>query len=112
MSDTYEMTLMLRKNGVLVGGYAPLVRRLTVDQSQAFDELLASGGGDVALPVSQVSTISVLLVQGDQAQTLKLGNISLGAGGLVLLWNATNTTETIANASGTQARNSGLAGGT
>lgn len=112
MADTYELALSLRKNGSMVQGFNPLVKRLTVDQSQAFDERLASGGGDVSLPIAQVGTVSFLLLQGDQIETLKLGNMTTAAGWFVLAWNATPATETINNASGNTAINKGLAGGT
>ena len=112
MPDTYKLTLALEKNGTPVPGYDPLVRRLTVDQSQSFDELLASGGGAVALPIGQVGTVSLLILTGDQLQTYTSGAITLNAGGLILLFNATGATETLTNASGTTANNKGLAGGT
>lgn len=112
MPDTYELTLSLKKNGHDVPGLAPLSRRLTVAQSQAFSQALVSGGGDVALPVSLIGTVSFLLFQADQAEVLKLGDITMSVNGLVLLWNATNTTETVNNASGVDAHNTGLAGGT
>ena len=54
MPDTYKLTLILEKNGRTLSGYDPLIRRLSVDQSQSFDEILATGGGDVALPIAQV----------------------------------------------------------
>ena len=44
MPDTYKLTMILEKNGTPLPGYAPLIRRLTVDQSQSFDEALATGG--------------------------------------------------------------------
>ena len=111
MPDTYKLTLTLEKNGHTVPGYDPLVRRLTVDQSQSFDELLASGGGAVALPIAQVGTVTLLLLTGDQVQTYTPGAITLNAGGVIVLFNATGATETLANASGAIANNKGIAGG-
>lgn len=112
MPDTYKLTLILEKNGTPLQGYAPLIRRLTVDQSQSFDELLVSGGGDVALPVAQIGTLTLLILTGDQTQSYKPGTVTLNAGGLIVLFNATGATETLANASGVTANNKGLAGGT
>lgn len=112
MSDTYELWLSLKKNGKDLPGYAPLVKRLTVAQSQSFDDVLVSGGGATSLPIGLVGTLSLLLIQVDQTETLSLGDIVLSAGGLVLMWNGANTTETITNASGSDALNRGLAGGT
>ncbi len=94
MPDTYKLTLTLEKNGHAVPGYDPLVKRLTVDQSQSFDEALASDGGDVALPIAQVGTVTILLLTGDQVQSYKPGTITLNAGGVMLLFNATGATET------------------
>lgn len=112
MADTYELVLGLTKNGKAIPGLAPTVRRLTCAQSQAFDAVLATGGGATALPIGQVGTVSLLLVHVDQPEVLALGNVTLAAGGLVLLWNATPATETIQNDSGSDAHNIGLAGGT
>mgnify|MGYP001583608061 CR=1 FL=1 len=112
MPDTYKLTMLIEKNGVPVPSFNPLVRRLTVDQSQAFDDILVSGGGDVALPISLIGTLSFLLLHVNQTETLKLGDITMSAGGVVLLFNAQNTTETLNNASGSDALNRGLAGGT
>ena len=44
MPTTYKLTVTLEKDGTPLPGYAPLIRRLTVDQSQSFDEALATGG--------------------------------------------------------------------
>ena len=112
MPDTYKLILTVEKNGAPVPGYDSLIRRLTVDQSQSFDELLASGGGAVALPISQVGTVTLLVLTGDQIQTYAPGAITLNAGGVIVLFNATGATETLTNASGTTANNKGLAGGT
>ena len=111
MPDTYKLMLILEKNGTPIQGYNPLIRRLTVDQSQAFDALLASGGGDIALPIGQVGTVTLLILTGDQVQSYKPGTITLNPGGVIVLFNATGATETLANASGTTAQNKGLAGG-
>lgn len=111
MPDTYKLILTLEKNGTALSGYDPLIRRLVVDQSQSFDEVLASGGGDVALPITQIDAVSFLLLTGDQLQSYKPGIITLNAGGFIILFNATGATETINNASGTTARNKGIAGG-
>lgn len=112
MADTYKLTLTLEKNGHPVPGYDPLIRRLTVDQSQSFDALLASGGGATALPIAQVATVTMLIVTGDQIQTYTPGAVTVNAGGLVILFNATGATENMTNASGTTANNKGIAGGT
>lgn len=111
MPDTYTMVLTLLKNGVSLEGFDALVRRLTVDQSQSFSEQLATGSGDVALPIAQVGTVQMLALTCDQVETYKPGIITVNAGGFVILFNATGTTETIANASGNTSTNRGIAGG-
>ena len=111
MPTTYKLTVTLEKDGTPLPGYAPLIRRLTVDQSQSFDEALATGGGDIALPIAQVGTVAMLILTGDQIQSYKPGTITLNAGGLIVLFNATGSTETLANASGVTAQNHGIAGG-
>jgi hypothetical protein len=110
--DTYRLTLTLEKNGRALPGYDPLIRRLTVDQSQSFDEQLATASGDVALPIGQVTAISILLFNGDQPQTFTPGTVLVNAGGLVVLFNAGVTQRLINNASGAVATNRGVAGGT
>ena len=112
MPDTYKLILTLEKNGVPLQGFDPLVRRLTVDQSQSFDDLLPSGGGAVSLPVSLIGTISLLIFTGDQPQTYTPGVLTLNAGGLVLMFNVTGPRPDITNASGNTALNKGFAGGT
>ena len=112
MPDTYKLLIFLEKNGLPVQGLDPLIRRLTVDQSQSFDELLATGGGDIALPIAQIGTVTMLILTGDQVQSYKPGTITLNAGGVIVLFNATGATETLANASGVTANNKGIAGGT
>src|SRR5712691_8947435 len=66
MVDTYKLTLTLEKNGKPLQGLDPLIRRLTVDQSQSFDDLLATGSGDVAFPVTAVTTPAFLVLLVDQ----------------------------------------------
>lgn len=110
--DTYKLTLTLEKNGHALQGLDPLIRRLTVDQSQSFDEQLATGSGNVALPIGQVGTVSMLVLSVDQIETYTPGIITLNAGSVLVLFNATGATELINNASGTTAINRGVAGGT
>ena len=108
MSDTYDLTLTLKKNG------RPLsesVKRITVAQSQLTNFTQVSGGGAVALPMGQVGTPTFFLLTTDQTQTLALGNITLNPGSLILFINATPATETLTNASGSDSINSLIAGG-
>ena len=109
--DTYKLTLTLEKNGHAVQGLDPLIRRLTVDQSQSFDDLLATGSGDVTLPLTAVTLASFLVLTVDQTEVYKPGNVTIAPGGLVVLFNATVSSGTINNASGATALNRGTAGG-
>jgi hypothetical protein len=109
--DTYKLTLTLEKNGQALPGWNPCIRRLTVDQSQSFDDLLATGSGDVTLPLTAVTLVSFLALTVDQIEIYKPGDITLAAGGLVLIFNGSCTGGTINNASGASATNRGLAGG-
>ena len=111
MVDTYKLTLTLEKNGKPLQGLDPLIRRLTVDQSQSFDDLLATGSGDVAFPVTAVTTPAFLVLLVDQTEVYKPGNVTISPGGFVVLFNATVSSGTINNASGSTALNRGIAGG-
>ena len=106
------MTVLMKVDGVGLVGF-PLVRRLVVDDVQAFDYQKATGGGDIALPTNQIAALAALLVRTlDQPATVKLGNIVVNAGGIVIVFDAAPTTSTIANASGSPTTVQGLGGGT
>lgn len=107
---TLELTLILKQDGVPVG--QSIVRRVAVTDVQAFDYQLASGGGDVAFPVSAIAALDVLVVQSlDRVTTVKLPTIALDAGGIVVVFGGTPTTPTIANASGSPTTVVGVGGG-
>ena len=122
MADTYDFALTIWKNNQRLSGFDPIVRRITCDESQGFTYEKATGGGYVAVPSNQLDTIQALLLTADQALTVRLdgqtdAGIVLGAGGLLLIVNATidaaaATNVTIDNSSGSTANVKGLAAGT
>lgn len=109
---TLELTLLLKQDGLPVPGF-PLVRRVVVDSVQEFNYQKATGGGDVAFPTNQITTLHVLLAQSlNQTTTVKLPSIALAAGGLIVVFDGVPATSTIANASGSPTTTLGVGGGT
>lgn len=122
MADTYDITLTIKKNGLALSDYNPLVRRITCDESQPFSYEKAATGGFVALPASQLDIINLLLLLPDQQVTLRLdaqtdAGLVLNAGGLLLIVNGVldagaSTNATVDNSSGATTTLKGLASGT
>lgn len=122
MADVYDVLVTVRKNGLALPDFNPIVRRITCDESQPFVYEKATGGGYASLPATQLDTLQLLLLLVDQQQTLRLDGQSdaglvINAGGLVLLLNVTvdagaSTNAAIENTSGSTALNQGLAAGT
>jgi hypothetical protein len=118
---TLKLTLTAELDSQLVPGF-PIVRRLVVDEVQAFDYKRTSGGTYVALPLDQIDTVQVFVMQTDREVTLRFqgqsdAGLVLHAGGLVLLFDvdldagfATNVT--VNNNSGITATLRGLGAGT
>ena len=91
----------------------PFVGRREYVEVQGFEYEQATGGGAVAIPTSQIGTISALLLQPDKQVTVALGNIVLSPGGLILIFDGTPATNppTVTNASGSTAKIRGVAFG-
>ena len=81
---------------------------------QSFDVQRATGGGAVALPTTGITTLQALVLQSDKAVTVAMGNISLEAGGMIVVYGGTPATSppTVTNASGSTATVRGIALGT
>lgn len=110
---TLEATVLLKQDGVDL--VTPITYRLAVDATQAFDYAKATGGGAVTLPVSAVSPIQVALVRTlDEALLMGLTNLSLNAGGFLLLVNGSILASnlTVNNSSGDPTQIVGAVGGT
>lgn len=97
----------------------PIVRRLTVDELQSAKPYeKASGAGFVDLPLGELGTLQLLLVEPDQATTYRFadgaaGNITLAANGLLLLVNCSQAAvPEVENTSGNTAKIRVQAGGT
>lgn len=122
MANTYDLTCTIKKNGQPIPGFAPFVRRITCDEEQLFNYEKATGGGYVALPVTQLDEVQFLLVTSDKAITLRLdaqtdAGLVVNAGGVVLLLNVdidagASTNATVDNSSGETAALRGFASGT
>jgi hypothetical protein len=118
---TLKVTIDAELDGVRVAGF-PLVRRLTVDEAQSFDVTRATGGGFVALPTGELGELQVLVLQVDQAVTLRLdaqadAGIVINPGGVIALVDVdvddgAATNATLSNASGSNVQAKGLVGGT
>ena len=119
-----KITVLVEVDVRVLGGF-PLVRRLEVDESQQFAYEKANDGDAVtfsAMPTDQLAEIQALILQADQAVTLRLDNqsdagIVVNAGGLVCLVDVdidagATTNAKVNNNSGVAANLKGVAGGT
>ena len=121
MADQLDITISFKKNGYEIAGF-PYHKRLLADETQQFSYEKATGGGHETLPITQIGSVSVLVLTADQALTLRLdgqsdAGIVLSAGGVVLVVDATidagsSTNATIDNSSGSTALVKGLGAGT
>lgn len=123
MADDIRIELTIKRNGVPLEGWAPLVKTVSVDESIGPDTFVrATGGGFVDAGSPELATIQVLAVRSDVAATLRLdaqsdAGIVLTAGGFVLIVGATidsaaATNLTIENSSGGDAEIKRVLGGT
>lgn len=92
----------------------PLVRRTEPTESQSFVVQRATGGGFVALPTGELTTISALILTSDQAVSIRLngvaGEITLNANATLVLHDVGLTTApTVSNSSGSTATIRGIA---
>lgn len=92
------------------GGAFPFATRREFAESAGFEYDQASGGGAVALPITQIGSPTALALTVDKAVTVALGNITLAAGGLVLVIGGAPATNppTVTNASGSSAKVRGI----
>ncbi len=118
---TLKITLSAELDGVQLPGY-PKTRRLEVDESQSFSIEQVTGGGYSTLPIQQLGEVQALILEPDQAVTLRLdaqsdAGLEINKGGLIVLFDVTinagaSTNATIDNASGSTVKLVGIAGGT
>src|SRR5437870_8642523 len=105
--QTVKVTLNVEIDSQQVEGY-PIVKQLTADELQGFTYEKADGGGYVAVPVGELSTVQFLLLRPSQAVTIRLNGqsdagIMLSANSVLLIAGATIDTATLVsvnNASG------------
>ena len=117
--QTVKVTLNVEIDSQQVEGY-PIIKQLSVDELQSFNYEKVTGGGYVAAPISELSTVQLLLLRPSQAVTVRLNNqsdggIPLAANGVVLIAGATIDTATLVsvnNASGSTAIVKGMGAGT
>lgn len=85
--------------------------RQTFNNQEAFDYQQVTGGGAIAIPITKIATPQALVLTADQAVTVALGNIVLGAGGFIVIVNGAPSTNppTVNNASGATTEVRGLA---
>jgi hypothetical protein len=117
---TIKISIDCEIDGVRVPGY-PLSRRISVDETQQFSVVRATAGGYVATPTSDLASLKALILNSDQAVTLRLdgqsdAGIELNAGGIIAIIDATidagaSTNATVSNASGSDAQVEGIAAG-
>lgn len=117
-----ELTITATLDSTPLTGF-PLLRRLTIDESQPFDYEQATGGGYLAVPGDKIDTVQALVVRTDKALTLRLdgqtdAGIEINAGGCVVLVDVTidagagASNAKLSNASGATARIRGVTAGT
>jgi hypothetical protein len=112
---TVKTTVVVDLDDVPIPGF-PLVRRTSPTEAQSFTVQRATGGGFVALPTGELTTISFLSLTSDQAISVRLdglaGAITLNANATLVLHDiALTTAPTVSNSSGSTATIRGLAAG-
>lgn len=90
-----KTTTVVDIDDVPIPGF-PLVRRTSPAEAQSFTMLRVTGGGFVALPAGELTTITGLILTSDQAFNIRLdglaGAISGGADATLVLHGLTLTT--------------------
>lgn len=109
----FKSTVNLEVDDAVIPGF-PLIRRTAPTESVSFNIQRATGGGFVALPTSELTTISALVLTSDQAISIRLdglaGAITLNANTTLVLHDVSLTTApTISNSSGSTATVRGIA---
>lgn len=118
---TFKLTILAEVDGRSLPGF-PLIRRLAVDEAQAFAYEQTAHGDAVtftAAPTAEIATVQVLHLRTDKAITIRLANqsdagIGLEPGGLLFLLDGTLAAATnvaVNNNSGETAFIEGVAGG-
>ncbi len=97
--QTVKVTLNVEIDSVQVEGY-PIIKQLTIDELQSFNYEKVTGGGYVAVPVSELSTVQFLLLRPSQSVTIRLNGqgdagIVLAANSVLLIAGATIDTATL-----------------
>lgn len=112
---TVKSTVVIDIDDIPIPSF-PLVRRTSPTEAQPFVIQRATGGGFVALPTGELTTISGLILTSDQAISIRLngvaGEVTLNANATLVLHDvALTTAPTVSNASGSTATIRGLAFG-
>lgn len=94
----------------------PVIRRLEPPEAQSFVVQRATGGGFVALPSGELTTIQTLVLQADQTVSIRLdgaaGAITLNPNAILVIMDGNLTAApTVSNASGATATLRGLVAG-
>ena len=80
----------------------PFQGRREFVEIQGFEYTQADGTSDVAIPSSSIATPQALVIQADKAITVDLGEVELEAGGIIVIYSGTPSTNppTVSNDSG------------
>lgn len=105
MSTTYQVTIDIKEDGVKLPGF-PIVKSVTVASSTSKLSFMRidNSGTYVELPFTEIGDLSLLLVQTDQATTLRFndqsdGGLPLAANGLFLVLDTNISSEASSKAS-------------
>jgi len=93
--DTFEIAITLRKNGQLVPGMQAWTRRLQCDSSALFHAMVPGDTGQITLPIDTLQAIQMVILEGEERQTVTLGDVDMMPGGMLLLWNASPSSLTV-----------------
>lgn len=112
---TVKTTTVVDIDDVPIPGF-PLIQRTSPAEAQAFTMLRVTGGGFVALPTGELTTITGLILTSDQAFNIRLdgaaGAISCNANAVLVMHNlALTVAPTLQNLGPSTATVRGLAFG-
>lgn len=91
----------------------PFSVRREYSEIAGFEKEQVTGGGAIAIPTSHIGTPGVTVISSDTVVTVALGNITLSAGGFIIVVDGVPATNppTVDNAGGSTAKIRGVVAG-
>lgn len=116
MPSVLEVQVTAKLNGRILPNF-PQYRRVQLDETQQFSVEQATGGGYLPIQATQISTLQALVLNPSTLVTVRIAGqsdagLAINAGGLLLILDASTTTVSVDNSSGSTVLLEGLAGGT